>query len=198
MIPFIISPACPTCEEAAEARLDNKVRTMLLFASLIHLFRWAIEQSVAAQNDESKDVMKLYPNLHRYYGELSVSKDLYLLTFLSSGDVSRIRDLTGVTQEKDHGVLATAYREILLSHMKNLELARKSVDVCSSVVIEKEIFRIFNECMDSISSQRSVVEKERDKYKKFKLTAHYQIMSVFFFVPVDDYRRSPFYAELFL
>ena len=143
--------------------------------------------------DESEDVKKHYPNLDQYYGELSVSKDLYLLTFLSSDDISRIEKLE-VTQEKDYEGLAIAYREILLSHMENLEPARKSVGICSSTAIEKEIFKMFNKCMKFIESQRRIVENQPDRYKK-RLIINYQLMSVSFFEPLDD--NPPFTLNCF-
>lgn len=109
---------------------------------------------------------------------------LYLLTFLSSETITSILYGNREAQEGGHEPVVLAYREILLSHLENLERALKNpASFCSPAGLEKEIFRIFSDCMEWIAYIRDTVTKQGNP----EWTAAYQIMSVFFFPPLDDH-----------
>ena len=84
-------------------------------------------------------------------------------------------------REEDHECMVFAYRKILQSHGDNLKLANIDPRICSPAALEKEIFRIFADCMKWIKRIRTTAEQN------IKRIAAYQIMSVFFFSPLDDH-----------
>ena len=139
--------------------------------------------------------LELYKSLSKYDSKLSVSKDLYLLTFLSSETIVDIRFKIGLKVEKDLEALANAYGKILLSHGMKLEDAKHNhASVRERRIIEKEIFRIFDDYILFIQIQSEVLKKEKDHRKRCKWAGFYMITSVFFFSPLDA--SFAFYAEL--